>query len=234
MAIFQSFSEAGRKGENQDTVLICRSSNKALLVAIADGMGGKEAGDKASQVAISSIKDEFENSTKLDLSLAFQKAKDNICAFAEAHGIKQMGTTMTACLIEGRKALVAHVGDTRLYHLRNNGIITITQDQTEVQKLIDDGILSKKRALKYHRKNILLSAISNYTEYSLFLKEFDTKIGDRLVLISDGAYELVQKIEIRDISINQNDLTSFVENIKSIIQTRKIRDDYSLVACEIT
>lgn len=232
MVVFYSFSEAGRKGSNQDAILTC-SSDQYALFAIADGMGGKDAGADASKIAIHTLKDEFENNNKLDLSSAFRKVKDNICDFSDENNYKQMGTTLTACLLEGDKAFVGHVGDTRLYHLRGNGIISITKDQTEVQKLIDDGVLSKKRAIKYHRRNVLLSAISNYSDYSLFMTEFFINIGDRIVLTSDGAYELIKKIEIRDISKNQIKISDFGGGIKKILESREIRDDYSLVACEI-
>lgn len=227
-----SFSKAGRKGTNQDSLLVC-SSGVYSLIAIADGMGGKEAGDCASKIAINTVKEQFDTNPDLDLSKVFRIVKDAICEFSVENNIKQMGTTLTVCLMNQDKAVVAHAGDTRLYHLRNNGIVSITKDQTEVQKLIDDGVLSKKRAASYHRKNVLLSALTNYSDYSLFQTEFYISAKDRLILLSDGAYDLIAKKEIRDLSVKNSEITDFISDILSLIESRIIKDDYSVVASEI-
>jgi protein phosphatase len=227
-----SFSKAGRKGTNQDSLLVC-SSGVYSLIAIADGMGGKEAGDCASKIAINTVKEQFDTNPDLDLSKVFRIVKDAICEFSVENNIKQMGTTLTVCLMNHDKAVVAHAGDTRLYHLRNNGIVSITKDQTEVQKLIDDGVLSKKRAARYHRKNVLLSALTNYSDYSLFQTEFYISAKDRLILLSDGAYDLIAKKEIRDLSVKNSEITDFISDILSLIESRIIKDDYSVVASEI-
>lgn len=227
-----SFSKPGRKGLNQDCLLAC-SSGAYSLIAIADGMGGKEAGDKASKIAIDIIKQQFNKNPDLDLSKAFRSVKDELCEFSIANNIKQMGTTLTVCLVNEAKAVVAHVGDTRLYQLRKNGIIAITRDQTEVQKLIDDGVLSKKRAIRYHRKNVLLSALTNYSDYSLFQTEFYISSSDRLLLLSDGAYDLISKKEIRDLSLQNDNVKKLLEDILNLVESRTIKDDYSVIISEI-
>lgn len=227
-----SFSKAGRKGTNQDCLLAC-SSGDYSLIAIADGMGGKEAGDSASKIAINTVKEQFEANPELDLSQVFRIVRDTICEFSVENNIKQMGTTLTVCLMNQDKAVVAHAGDTRLYHLRNNGIVSITKDQTEVQKLIDDGVLSKKRAARYHRKNVLLSALTNYSDYTLFQTEFYISTSDRLLLLSDGAYGLIAKKEIRDLSVQNSEITGLISDVLSLVESRIIKDDYSVVAAEI-
>jgi len=228
----ESFSKAGRKDSNQDSIFASVSGSFSLL-AIADGMGGKEAGADASKIAIDIIKHEFSNKPNFDLSKAFRLVKDALCDFSIQNNVKQMGTTLTVCLMDGTKAYVAHVGDTRLYQLRHNGIIAITKDQTEVQKLIDDGVLSKKRATRYHRKNVLLSALTNYSDYSLFQTEFYINSSDRLLLLTDGAYDLVSKKEIRDLSLMNSEVSSFAGDILSLIESREIKDDYSVVIGQV-
>lgn len=228
-----SFSKAGRKGSNQDYIFSCVSGSFSVL-AIADGMGGKEAGADASKIAIKIIKQEFNNNKNIDLPKAFRLVKDALCDFSTINNIKQMGTTLTVCLIDGTKAFVAHVGDTRLYQLRHNGIIARTKDQTEVQKLIDDGILTTKQATRYHRKNILLSALTNYSDYSIFQTEFYISSSDRLLLLSDGAYNIASKKEIRDLSIKNIDVSRFLGDILNLIESREIKDDYSVVVAQVT
>ena len=226
-----SFSNAGREGSNQYRVLIC-GEHETKLIAVADGMGGKEAGDVASEIAINTLKSEYDAKHQIVLKQAFQKVKENLVSYSLDNGIDQMGTTLTACLLIDGVGYVAHVGDTRLYHLRNKGILGITKDQSELQQLIDDGVLSKKRALKYHRKNVLLSALTNYSDYELFETQFTTQKNDRLVLLSDGVYKVVSKADIRDVSVKSESLESFVQATELLIQSRTITDDYSLVAYE--
>jgi protein phosphatase len=232
MSDFQSFSNPGRKGKNQDSVLICKSDTKTLI-AIADGMGGNEAGEHASKIAIESLEKAFNKNTAVNFTALFAEIKDKLSVYADEHGIEKMGTTLTACLIIGTTVTVAHVGDTRLYHLRNDGIKSITRDQTEVQQLMDEGVLTKKRAERYHRRNILLSAITNYSDYTLSLRELVVNDGDRLLLFTDGAYNLIQKVEVRDISVNKIILHEMVDEVLRLIESREIKDDYSLVAYEI-
>lgn len=227
-----TFSFAGKKGDNQDSILVERNGDDFLL-AIADGMGGKKSGGDASRIATETLSTAFKQEKNYDLPSMFRQAKDKIIEFAEVNSIDQMGTTLTACLIKNDKVTVAHTGDTRLYHLRSEGIISVTKDQTEVQKLIDDGVLSKKRAEKYHRRNVLLSALTNYTDYSLFETEFYVSSFDRLILLTDGAYELIKKVEIRDLSVMNSNISKFTDKLKEAIELKKIHDDYSLIACQV-
>lgn len=231
MIKYASFSEAGVHNSNEDQVFVSSRDN-CSLIAIADGMGGKEAGEDASRVAITTIKDAFEASSKINFPALFESIKSKIEDFSKDNNIKQMGTTVTACLIEDDRVTVGHVGDCRLYHLRNSGIISRTKDQTEVQKLLDDGILSEKRALQYPRRNILLSALTNFSDFTLFETEFSLEKGDRLILMTDGFYELVKKSEVRDVSIENKEISDAVNSLKSLIESKDIRDDYSVMACE--
>ncbi|GAB6070114.1 protein-serine/threonine phosphatase PrpC [Thiomicrorhabdus hydrogeniphila] len=226
-----SFSKQGREKANQDCVFFTKKRHENL-VAIADGMGGLESGDLAASCVIDVLTAEFEKSD-FDYPYAFRQIKNQIDELAVVQGYEKIGSTLTSCLITNMNVKVGHVGDCRLYHLRNNGIVTITKDQTEVQKLIDEGILSKNRAKKYSRKNILLSAITNFTDYDLFLTSFTVEKGDRLILMSDGAYSLIRKVEIRDISVNSLNIEDLKNNVLNLIESRDIKDDYSAIFLEV-
>ncbi|HIF9255925.1 TPA: PP2C family protein-serine/threonine phosphatase [Photobacterium damselae] len=231
--IAKGFSEAGRGKPNQDSILIKNLGDEAIVLAIADGMGGKNGGDVASNIAVSIISKEVDASN-LSIPSIFQKVKFELeSRAAEFPELSHMGTTLTLAIIVGDKVKVGHVGDTRLYHLRQNGIIARTKDQTEVQKLLDDGILSKQRAINYHRRNILLSVLTPNRSYDLQVLDFNLTISDRLLLSTDGAYSLASKLELRDLSVKNNDLNSYVEQVKMLIESKKIRDDYSVVAFQL-
>ena len=231
MTEVHSFSEAGRKGANQDAVLqLC--SDRHIVLAVADGMGGTEAGQEASRIAVDILR-EFGTDKCLHFPRLFSKVKDGIAAYADENAIDQMGTTLSVCEIEGGKARIGHVGDTRIYLLREDSILPLTKDQTEAQKLMDDGILSKARAARYHRRHVLLSAMTNFSSYDLAQTERELQSGDRVVLMTDGVSELLEDDEIRDLSVDNAKLGGFVKEAKRLIESRTIRDDYSLVACQV-
>jgi protein phosphatase len=228
-----SFSCAGRKGKNQDSILIEPLNDGRFLIAIADGMGGHIGGDIASELALNTVKRELVSHPGTNFSVVFDRVQQAfIQKTKQEPELSKMGTTLTVCIIDKNKAHIAHVGDTRLYHLRNSGILSRTKDQTEVQKLLDDKVLSKARAKKYHRKNILLSVMSAYREYEIQESSFELHNSDRLILFTDGAYSLVSKREVRDLSLENNDIKYFLNSIQSLIESREIKDDYTAVVLE--
>ncbi|MFL1523692.1 PP2C family protein-serine/threonine phosphatase [Pseudomonas sp. O230] len=229
-----SFSKAGRSKPNEDSTLIKELGDSAIVLAVADGMGGKPGGAIASKTAVEVISSLVDKDFGISVESLFEEVKKNLALKGdEMKELREMATTLSLVFIKDKQAVVGHVGDCRIYHLRANGLVSRTKDQTEVQRLIDDGILSKQRAQNYHRKNILLSVMNAADDYTLQLDSFGLESGDRLVLLTDGAHSLIQKNEMRDISVNAKSMTNFISEIKNTIESRKIRDDYSVVACEV-
>lgn len=225
------FSKAGRKKENQDSVLVMDMKNGGAFLAVADGMGGKPGGKVASKTALAAISDYIGSlSTEVSIDQLFRMAKS---AIVEQSSItpenREMGTTLSVVYVKDEMAIFGHVGDCRIYHLRGNGLISRTKDQTEVQRLIDDGILTKDRAKDYHRKNVLLSVLSSLADYDLQVGRFSLEPGDRIVIMSDGAYSLLSKSEIRDISKSSASTAEFIDAMEREIESRKIRDDYTAI-----
>lgn len=228
MSVF-AFSEAGRDKINQDSMLIKQTNDGVNILAIADGMGGKEGGETASNIAIRTLNSILEEDVSTPFDEIFKIIKSEIHKTANSfEKLQEMGTTLTVTIINKSIVTIGHVGDCRVYHLRDNGIISKTNDQTELQKLLDDGVISKRRAVDYHRKNILLSVISANGEYDLEKQTFEIQPMDRLLILSDGAYSLLKKVEIRNLSIQYKQPHEFLEKLKSLIKTKDIKDDYSV------
>lgn len=229
-----SFSLAGRSKPNEDSTLIKALGDNAIVLGVADGMGGKPGGAIASKTALELISTLVGDESAVSIEKLFQEVRSALkVKSAETEDFQDMATTLSIVLVKDKLALVGHVGDCRVYHLRSSGLISRTKDQTEVQRLLDDGILSKQRAQEYRRKNILLSVMNAEDTYDLQTNEFEVEPGDRLLLLTDGAYSLIQKNEIRDISINSSTIEIFLSEIQKKIESGKIRDDYSVIACEI-
>lgn len=235
MKIDSSFmTHAGRRGPNEDAIMPTMIYGEECWSAIADGMGGSPGGDIAAQQVIEAIRMFTKHSPQKNMDQLFeaahQKLKD---AAIDKPSLAGMGTTLSTLLIKDGQGLVGHVGDSRIYHLRKDKLMPRTKDQTEVQHLIDEGILSEARAKRYPRRNILLSSLSPTRTYNLYTNYFDIKARDRIILMTDGVYNVLSLTEIRDLSMispSSNDLCSLIEQK---IAERGPEDDYSAIVVSI-
>lgn len=216
--------------ENADSIDIKKFAKNAFCVALADGVGKSAHGPNASKTATS-----IATSAALtkDIRELFEDARIALIAGAATTPGAVWSTTLTVCRVTDYRASVGHVGDSRLYHLRGEGIVTRTRDQTEVQALIDGGVISKERAKKYPRRNVLLSALSSESSFDLQLSEFEVSAHDRLLLISDGVYKQILRREIAEISVNAKSVPEFVRNLKDLLLSRGVVDDSSAICVEI-
>lgn len=227
-----SFSFPGRNKPNQDALFAKRYGKDCLALGIADGMGGKPGGNFASKIALQTIETQLDNNPEISIDEIFSQVKKSLVTESisfPAYG--EMATTLSICLIKGEEVIVGHVGDCRIYQLRGNGIATRTTDQTEVQRLLDDGILPRHMAKDYPRRNILLSVMNATLEYTLQTNTFRIKPGDNIVLMSDGAYSLLSKSEIRDLCAQSDTTEAFKSSMLELIRSRPIKDDYSGLIC---
>jgi protein phosphatase len=216
--------------ENADQVGFEVFSENSAVLALADGVGKSVEGAAAARVAISVALARI----KLDpVSEIFTKAQLEISKSAAEGTGKNWSTTLTLCLIKEGKATVGHVGDSRLYHLRGAGLITRTRDQTEVQALIDEGVISRDRAHKYPRRNVLVSALSSDISFELYQEEFEVAQGDRLLLLSDGIYRQLSRKEIVSASASSSDITEFLRKIKNDLLGKGVVDDSTALCWEI-
>jgi len=177
---------------NEDSMIV--DSLRGLYVVL-DGMGGANAGDVASQTARDAIRDFVVQrrqtmEPKALLEAAIQHGSASVYKAAQAsrerHG---MGTTVVGCLvIDAKRAVVAHVGDSRAYLLRNGRIQTLTRDHTIVEELVDRGLLSPDEAERHPYKNVLSRNLGAKPEARVDVVEVEIKPGDRLLLCSDGLY----------------------------------------------
>lgn len=209
-------SDIGKAREiNEDSFYITENPlNKIQLFILADGMGGCNGGEVASRQAILSaknyIENSFENTPKDKDSLIQLVASSleyaNMVIYEEAKkdkNLEGMGTTLEVCLIYNNRAYIGHIGDSRIYRIRKDFIRKITQDHSYVQKLVQDGTITKEEAEHHPKKNMLMKAlgVNAFVEPDVMVKGFQK--GDILVICSDG---LTNMVDINDIfkSVNQN------------------------------
>ena len=206
-------SDVGKVREiNEDSYYISNSLDEIQLFILADGMGGYNGGEVASQLAIQSAKSYIENNfqeiDKTDKDsiiqligssmeyanmIVYEKSKEN----KELEG---MGTTLEICLIYNNRAYIGHIGDSRIYRIRKEFMRKLTQDHSYVQKLVKDGTITPEEAVHHPQKNMLMKALgcNAFIEPDVMVKGF---LKDDIIIISsDGLTNLVSQDKIFDLA----------------------------------
>lgn len=228
------FSKPGPRGRNEDAVLEPVVSGAFLVAAVADGMGGHVGGAVASRTVIDALGAMAGANDGFDMAAAFAYARRRLEDVAdEQPRLLDMGTTLSVARIGGGAVEIGHVGDTRIDLVRDGAVIAGTRDQTEVQRLVDQGVLSESQALTYPRRSVLLSALLPGRSYDLHCARFEIAAGDRLLFMSDGLYECIGREELAKharAAATAHDLCATVERI---VAARTPRDDHSLLCVGI-
>lgn len=162
------------------------------LLAVADGMGGYEAGEVASAAVISTVapldRTAMPESELIDvLAAAVTSAKQALRRIVESDpSVGSMGTTLTAMLWAEGSAAIVHIGDSRAYLLREGDLYQITRDHTFVQALIDQGRIRPEEAATHPQRSLLLRALDGRTDADPDLSMLNAQVGDRYLICSDG------------------------------------------------
>ncbi|MDP9181949.1 MAG: protein phosphatase 2C domain-containing protein, partial [Actinomycetota bacterium] len=161
------------------------------LLAVADGMGGHAAGEVASAVAIATVAPLDEDVPGSDLTAALRESART----ANAHlrdmvqgdpDLAGMGTTLDALLFSGNRLGLLHIGDSRVYLLRDGELAQITRDHTFVQSLIDEGRISEEEASTHPQRSVITKVLDGHDDLEPDLSVRETRVGDRWLLCSVG------------------------------------------------
>ena len=177
------------------------------LLAVADGMGGYEAGEVASSSVISSMAPLDRRPTPdtdaelIDaLAAAMSAAKHTLRKIAAADpSVSSMGTTLTAMLWSGNTAAICHIGDSRAYLLRQGSLYQVTRDHTFVQSLVDEGRIRPEEAATHPQRSLLLRALDGRNDADPDLSLLAAEEGDRILICSDGLPVAASDAEIGQI-----------------------------------
>ncbi len=196
-----------RRKNNEDRIFyVCPSdvnilNQKGLLAIVADGMGGHQAGEIASQMAVDEIsKCYYQERLSVDVALknAFHTANQTIhSASLTRSDLAGMGTTGTGLAIIGNRLWSAHVGDSRLYRVRKGKIELLTEDHTLVREWVVAGLINEEEARRHPRKNIITRSLGTRPTVDVDINgPLEVEANDRYILCSDGLYDLVNDEEI--------------------------------------
>lgn len=210
---------------NQDSVLaLVRERDMGIargLFIVADGMGGHQAGEVASQLAVDTIKDNLEwmleeddagatvlspstdsqkgevvsnDNIKTRLELAVEEANRVIYEYAKNHPEEagNLGCTVTCAMVYGDEAFIANVGDSRAYRWRQGELTRLTEDHSYVWQLVSEGYIGEEEIFDHPQRNVVTRALGNQPKVNVDVERRELEAGDRLLLCSDGVWEMIR------------------------------------------
>ena len=189
-------SRVGGRANNEDRTTYCYSRD-ALLMVVADGMGGHHYGEIAAQIAVQTLADTFQREAKPLLADPFrflQKSMTNahhaILDYTTRHHLRDTPrTTCVACIVQDNVAYWAHAGDSRLYLMRDGRVIAQTKDHSRIRLLIEEGMISEAQAAFHPDRNKIYSCLGSPTPPEIeFSRKTPLNHGDILLLCSDGLW----------------------------------------------
>jgi serine/threonine protein phosphatase PrpC len=195
-------TDAGKVRQNNEDALLVGEGADETLFAVADGIGGFEAGEVASSIAIDVLK-------RLQPDASFEEAitEANRRILAAGRGdekLSGMGTTVVAVRFGGTQAEpvaeVAHVGDSRAYLVREGEMRPVTEDHSLVAELVRNGDLTRAQAAEHPQKNLITRALGADEEVDVDTAVLPVEAGDRLLLCSDGLSDMVPEARISEIA----------------------------------
>ncbi len=210
-----------QRADNQDYVGLFKNKIGATLAIVADGMGGHQGGDVASEMAVSHIGYAFEKTTSTDISTAakwliyeLQKENDLILERGQQFSdLTGMGTTIVAVLLLENRFVVANIGDSRAYLYRHCHLVQITEDHSLVNELVRSGELTPEEAENFPRKNVITRSLGVAPDVDADVNIYGMVADDMLLLCSDGLTKTVSDEAITAVMANDMTLEQKAETL---------------------
>jgi protein phosphatase len=227
-------SDTGRKRRrNEDNYVVAPP-----LFAVADGMGGAQAGEVASQLAASTLEagdsDGLDGTKRIDALIqeANRQIFDRASTDPTASG---MGTTMTVALVEGMTVAIGHVGDSRAYLVRGEQMEQLTEDHSLVNELLKSGKLSEEEAQIHPQRSVITRAVGTDPDVDVDGFTIEAEEGDVFLICSDGLTDMVEDEEILELlHANRDDLEKAVKALVAAANRGGGEDNITAVAFQIS
>lgn len=224
--------------ENEDSLGVFKIDN-GLLTIVCDGLGGNQAGEVASQLAVDTVYDHFKDSSENNYS---ERIKSSITEAnriirekaASRFDLAGMLTTVEVLFIKDSKAYLGHIGDSRIYIFKDDNLTQLTKDHSYVQKLVDDGILSQEEAEFHPNKNIITRALGEHIPVEIDLDIVDIKPDGKVFFFvcTDGVNGVIDNKELETI-FRLNEIDDISHKISNLVEQRGAPDNFSFSLIKI-
>jgi serine/threonine protein phosphatase PrpC len=193
--------------------------SKGTLTIVADGMGGHASGEVASRMAVDLIGELYYADNGLDAPEALRNAIElaNARVFEISTTAEEyfgMGTTLVALVMLEDSAIIAHVGDSRIYRMRGGVLEALTTDHSQVMEMVKHGIITMEQARNHDDKNVILRAVGTQEAVEVEVNgPFPVEIGDTFLLCSDGLTDMVEDADIAAIMRAETNIHAACERL---------------------
>jgi hypothetical protein len=238
---FYAITDIGRKRElNEDYIYTSGQPIGALpnLFIVADGMGGHKAGDYASMHTVDrfvevirelgeehGVQDAINEAVTAANAYIYQRSREN-------SNLSGMGTTLVLASCIGNEAIVANIGDSRLYLVNDDAMTQITRDHSLVEEMVTLGGIDREMARNHPDKNIITRAVGVKEKVAADFFEVDLTKGDKLLLCSDGLTNMLRDEEIYQIIQNNKELEQAAKALVDAANENGGRDNIAVVLVE--
>ena len=227
---------------NEDCYSVGELPGGFVWAVICDGMGGAAGGDVASRSAVQLISEAVTSSFQEHMSsrsiknllvTALDNANTRVFDLAQANeSLMGMGTTVVAAIVNGRRACIAHAGDSRAYLLSGGEPMQLTKDHSVVQVMVDNGQITEDEARHHPRKNLITRVLGVAETLEADYCEEELPPGGVLLLCTDGLTNCVDPDEFPAL-LAQSGFADFADDLVSLANARGGQDNITVVAIEI-
>jgi protein phosphatase len=237
IAAFDSLQSDSAAATHTGMVRLCNEDNLLSrpaigLWAVADGMGGHQAGDVASRIVVEALAriEAAQSPARLlqACESALSAANNGVRALAKSQGLGIIGATVATLLVYGRHFACVWSGDSRIYLARDHHMIQLTRDHTEAQDLLDQGVLTPDEARAWPRREVITRAIGVAEEAELEQIYGQVQPGDVFVLCSDGLTAHVEANEILAV-VDGKDASAACQELIDLTLSRGAHDNVTVV-----
>lgn len=233
-----------KRAINEDYLDVAEKEQGMVLAVLADGMGGHNAGDVASELAVRFLVDRFHKS-KLHLTSdsnavsswlkeAYEGANERISTIAESDpSCKGMGTTLIAAVFQNNKVTFAHIGDSRVYLYSKGEINPLTKDHSYVNVLLDSGEINEEQARTHPRKNMLMKAIGTEISIDPDILTVSLRAEEYMLICSDGLSNMVSAEQMVHVLQSEATLQAKVETFIELANEQGGEDNISLIISRV-
>ena len=218
------------RDHNEDSLIIIPP-----LFAVADGMGGHEAGEIASEITVNTLAELAPSHLDAEGLTAAVEAANYHVMKAPRQGIGRdgMGTTLTAAMLEGERLLIAQVGDSRAYLLHKGHLQQITRDHSLMADLIEAGQITPEEARVHPNRSVITRAIGSDIHMRPDIYELNVDAGDRILLCSDGLSSMISNNAIESIMRRQSDAQHCADELVTAALENGGADNVTVVVADV-
>lgn len=239
--------KGNKRAQNQDSLIAIKGTmgkNDFVLLAVADGMGGLNKGEIASQTAILNLKqwwdteliniiinNDYINIIDSSLNIVLDNINNEILSIKDTEH-KSSGTTLSLIFIHKNKYILKHIGDSRIYVFNNKKITQITNDHTWCAKEIEKGNLTMEEAQNHGMKHVLLNALGIGQSFEVQTQKGKLLKNSKVLLCSDGLYNYITSNEIINFVFQRDNPQNIVSDMMNFVKESEANDNISAILLE--